>query len=414
MAERLSARALRQRCPGRALGVGATRAALRASCCWPRSPALALTARLGVWQLDRAAQKRRCRRPCDARAALPPLAPAELARNAEAAAAQHHRRVVLRGRWVAERTRVPRQPADGRPARLLRRHAAAARRADDAVLVQRGWVPRDRSTATRLPAVPTAGRRGARSRAASPRRRRGSTSSAARRSGPIRQNLDLGALHARPGLRCGRCRCCRPTAPPPRLTACCASGRLRRSTCTSTTAMPSSGSHSPRLMTGLYVWFQLIRPRLRHAADAARRFTVHSMPSPDLQTTRAPHAQRAAEDAAGAAGLRGAGDRVLPHLFRDPPGGRSNYGELIEPLRPLPAAAADRPAGPAGRRRVAAGPVAAGRRGRRRLRRGLREAPVAAAPAARGARPRQGPCRQGLARPDDARRGPSAARRRGR
>ena len=102
---------------------------------------------------------------------------------------------------------------------------------------------------------------------------------------------------------------------------------------------------------------------------------------------------------ARAAGLRRAGDRLVLRLLRASGRRRArNYGELIEPPRPMPAApAAGRPRRRAGRAAGPARPVAAGRRRRRRLRRALRAPPLAAAPAARDPRPREGPRRQGLA-----------------
>ena len=56
-----------------------------------------MTATLGLWQLDRAAQKRALQAALDSRAALPPLDARDLAASPEAAAAQHHRRVRLEG-----------------------------------------------------------------------------------------------------------------------------------------------------------------------------------------------------------------------------------------------------------------------------------------------------------------------------
>src|SRR5437868_3343803 len=58
----------------------------------------ALTARLGVWQLDRAAQKLALQAAIDAQAQCPTLGNAELAGN------PLHRRVALRGSWAAVQT----------------------------------------------------------------------------------------------------------------------------------------------------------------------------------------------------------------------------------------------------------------------------------------------------------------------
>eukprot|EP01137_Pigoraptor_chileana_P015814 Opistho-2@5394 len=65
---------------------------------------VALTARLGFWQLDRAAQKRDWQAAVDARGQLPALGNAELATEPAAAEAQLHRRVRLRGEWLADKT----------------------------------------------------------------------------------------------------------------------------------------------------------------------------------------------------------------------------------------------------------------------------------------------------------------------
>ena len=59
----------------------------------------AITARLGVWQLSRAAQKEALHASIDERRNLPPLPGAALASDAAAAATQHHRAVVVQGRW---------------------------------------------------------------------------------------------------------------------------------------------------------------------------------------------------------------------------------------------------------------------------------------------------------------------------
>src|SRR5512140_1180019 len=65
---------------------------------------VALTARLGFWQLDRAAQKVAIQAQIDSRRTQPPLDGSALAATAEAASQQHQRRAALRGRWVAART----------------------------------------------------------------------------------------------------------------------------------------------------------------------------------------------------------------------------------------------------------------------------------------------------------------------
>ncbi|MFY9512097.1 MAG: SURF1 family protein, partial [Rubrivivax sp.] len=107
----------------------------------------ALTARLGVWQLDRAAQKNTLQAALDQRRALPPLPAAELALAEPQAAAQHHRSIVLEGRWMAERTvYLDNRQMNGRPGFYAVTPLLLAD--GTAVLVQRGWLPRDAADRT--------------------------------------------------------------------------------------------------------------------------------------------------------------------------------------------------------------------------------------------------------------------------
>src|SRR5512139_863316 len=114
--------------------------------------AVALTARLGVWQLDRAAQKLALQQRIDSRAALPPLDASALATTVDAAEQQQHRRVVLRGQWVGEHTVwLENRQMGGRPGFYM---LTPLRLPDGtAVVVQRGWLPRDPQDRTRVPPV---------------------------------------------------------------------------------------------------------------------------------------------------------------------------------------------------------------------------------------------------------------------
>jgi surfeit locus 1 family protein len=161
--------------------------------------ALALvTARLGWWQLDRAGQKLDLQARLQARAALPPLQPAELPRDAAAAAAQYDRAAVLQGHWLPQRTvYLENRQMDGRPGFYVVTPLQLA--GGDVVLVQRGWMPRDfldRSRLQPLPAQP--GPVQVAGRLAPPPSRLLALGSAA--SGPIRQNLDLQSFGAEIGL----------------------------------------------------------------------------------------------------------------------------------------------------------------------------------------------------------------------
>ena len=215
----------------------------------------ALTARLGLWQLDRAQYKLALQAAIDAEAARPPLANADLGGEQ-----QLHRRVILRGRWMADRSVwLDNRPMDGHAGFYVVTPLQLAGRSE-AILVQRGWAPRDPADRSHLPPLATpAGEVEVVGRlAASPSRlyELGDGS-----SGVIRQNLDAAALAAESGLQ---------LLP---LTVVQTSdaqgdGLLRH------WPAPDLGLHKHygyafqwfalcALILLLYVWFQLIRPRLR-------------------------------------------------------------------------------------------------------------------------------------------------------
>ena len=218
----------------------------------------ALTARLGFWQLDRAAQKIALQTAIDAEAERPAIANADLG-----GPGQLHRRVVLRGTWVAERTVwLDNRPMDGRAGFFVVTPLRLAGR-DDAILVQRGWAPRHSAERNRLPPLATpAGEVEVIGRlAASPSRLyelgEGST-------GAIRQNLDPATFGAEAGLKLLPL-----TVVQTADSATGADDRLLRHW-----PAPELGLHKHygyafqwfalcALILVLYVWFQLIRPRLR-------------------------------------------------------------------------------------------------------------------------------------------------------
>jgi surfeit locus 1 family protein len=159
--------------------------------------AVAATARLGLWQLDRAAEKTRLEDALNERASLPPLAPDQLARRADAVDAQLHRRVVVTGRWLEAHTvALDNRPLHGRAGFVVVTPLLLG--PGDAVLVQRGWAPRDAQDRTRLPAFDTpAGEVRIKGRiAAWPSHRL----ELAAESGPIRQNLDAAQLAREAGV----------------------------------------------------------------------------------------------------------------------------------------------------------------------------------------------------------------------
>ena len=111
--------------------------------------AVAATLRLGVWQLDRAAQKTALQQERQQREDLPPIDAADLARTAQGAQAQHHRRVTLGGRWLGPLLYLGNQPLEGRIGFVA--VAPLLLGTGDAVLVQRGWAPRDPADRSRRP-----------------------------------------------------------------------------------------------------------------------------------------------------------------------------------------------------------------------------------------------------------------------
>jgi surfeit locus 1 family protein len=161
--------------------------------------AAAATARLGMWQLDRAAQKAAIGQAWQERAQLDPLSASALPRELGALTAQLHRRIVIEGRWLPPQTLY----LDNRTQRGLAGFVVVTPlliAPGDAVLVQRGWAPRDAADRTRVPTAPLAeGDVRIEARIASWPSPRLALSSAAE-SGPIRQNLDPAQLAREVGM----------------------------------------------------------------------------------------------------------------------------------------------------------------------------------------------------------------------
>lgn len=216
----------------------------------------ALTARLGVWQLDRAAQKLALQAAIEAQAAQPALG------NADLRGTEHlHRRVVLHGRWAADRTVwLDNRPMDGRTGFYVVTPLLLAGRAE-AILVERGWAPRNSLDRERLPPVATpagdvevVGRL-----AASPSRLFSLGQEAA---GPIRQNLDPAAFAVESGLKL------LPLTVVQTAAAGADEGLLRHWPAPDLGLQKHYGYAFQwfalcALILVLYVWFQLVRPRLR-------------------------------------------------------------------------------------------------------------------------------------------------------
>ncbi|MFY8116700.1 MAG: SURF1 family protein [Roseateles sp.] len=115
---------------------------------------LGLALRLGWWQLDRAAQKTALLQSQQAQAERAPLSAVELAAAPQLAREQLQRRVRLRGHWLdAHTVYLENRPMAGRTGFYVITPLQLAGRTE-AVLVQRGWLPRDVRDRERLPELP--------------------------------------------------------------------------------------------------------------------------------------------------------------------------------------------------------------------------------------------------------------------
>jgi len=226
-----------------------------------------ITANLGAWQLRRAAQKIALQDALDSRAKLTPLTAIELARTPEQVEPQHYRPVHLRGQWLPQRNVfLENRQMNGRvgfylvtPLRLEGGPAV--------VLVQRGWVPRDLRDRTLLPPIASpVGTVDVDGHIAPPPARL--YEFAPSTSGVIRQNLDLGEFALETGL---------PLAPLSVLQADSpgntGDGLLRQWPRPAVDVQKHYGYAFQwfalcALMAGLYVWFQLVRPRWKRQPRA--------------------------------------------------------------------------------------------------------------------------------------------------
>ena len=222
------------------------------------------TANLGAWQLRRAAQKIALQEALETRAKLPAIDAAELARTPAQAEPQHYRPVRVHGRWLPERTVfLENRQMHGR----VGFYVVTPLQLDgggDAVMVQRGWVPRDLRDRTLLPAVPTPGGDvDVQGHIAPPPARL--YEFAAGDTGLIRQNLDLDAFKVESGLRLLPLSVQQTDSP-----GTAGDGLLREWPRPAVDVQKHYGYAFQwfalcALMAGLYVWFQLVRPRLYRA-----------------------------------------------------------------------------------------------------------------------------------------------------
>jgi surfeit locus 1 family protein len=226
---------------------------------------MALTARLGMWQLSRAAQKEALQSALDARGSLPELSMAGLPASEAAAEAQHYRPVRLQGEWKQGATVfLDNRQMNGHPGFFALTPLLLG--PNDAVLVQRGWSPRDMQDRAHVPSIPTPSGPVEVIGQIAPAPGRLFDFAGAAASGVIRQNLALADFSRELGVGLRPWTVLQLDAP-----GASADGLLRQ------WPRPAADVHKHygyafqwfslcALMAGLYVWFQLLRPRRQRSA----------------------------------------------------------------------------------------------------------------------------------------------------
>lgn len=159
---------------------------------------MAATASLGLWQLDRAAQKLALHAQINERGGLEAWSTPDLLGAADAMAGVH-RPVRLSGAWVPDRTVFLDNRQMNTRVGFFVVTPLRLEGSERVVLVQRGWVPRDFNDRSQVPAVPTpTGLVQLEGRLAPPPGKLYELGEAA--PGPIRQNIDLPAFAKETGL----------------------------------------------------------------------------------------------------------------------------------------------------------------------------------------------------------------------
>ena len=229
---------------------------------------VAVTVRLGFWQLSRAGEKQTRHNTIMAQQAAPVLTTSQLLGN-PVLFQQTHQRVALEGQWLPQHTvylenRVLNGQAGFYVLTPLQLDASTR------VLVQRGWVPRHRQDRTLLPPIETPSGvvrvQGRLSPPPSPLLSLGGNDTTAPAAGPlsgqsnIRQNLDLAAYAAETGAM---------LVATVLQTDPASEGLLREWPEISTGVEKNLGYAFQWfalavLQLGLYLWFQFVKP-YRHA-----------------------------------------------------------------------------------------------------------------------------------------------------
>lgn len=219
--------------------------------------AVLATARLGMWQLGRAAEQTTLLHEQAQRSEMPALAAPQLARSAAEASMQWHRRVTLTGRWLYRQTLfLDNRPLDGRAGFIVVTPLLIA--PGDAVLVQRGWAPRDPLDRERVPKLPRSDDEVTLIATIAPVPGRRFELQGAD-EGPIRQNLDLATLGREIGIELRPLSLLEMHAPLPD------DGLIRRWPAPAQAVWKHHGYAFQwfalsALTAGLMVWFRIVRP----------------------------------------------------------------------------------------------------------------------------------------------------------
>jgi surfeit locus 1 family protein len=216
----------------------------------------ALTFSLGQWQLGRAAQKLALQASLDQKKGLPPLVNADIVAVTKDAGELVDRRIELSGHWLsAKSVYLDNRPMNGKPGFWVMT-PLVLRGSDKAVMVQRGWIPRNFEDRTALAQIETPEKIVTLLGRMAPAPAKLYAFKGAD-TGSIRQNLDIPAFAAETGL---------PLIPALVIQIDPASDGLQRDWAAPSTGVDKHYGYAFQwfglcaLVSGLYVWFQLISP----------------------------------------------------------------------------------------------------------------------------------------------------------
>jgi surfeit locus 1 family protein len=226
---------------------------------------VALTFSLGLWQLDRAAQKQALQASLDLKKELPALSQADLLVSQETiSTALVDRQIVLSGRWLTEQTvYLDNRPMNAKPGFWVMTPLRLTG-SDKVVLVQRGWILRHFRDRTELAHIETPEQAVTLLGRMAPAPAKLYAFKGAD-TGRIRQNLDIPNFAAETGLQ---------LIPALVIQIDPASDGLQRDWAAPNIGVDKHHGYAFQwfglcaLVLGLYIWFQLVLPhRQRRSAS---------------------------------------------------------------------------------------------------------------------------------------------------